>query len=552
MTKPPTRSPTSPARDTRCYPAGIIGIPGWLRSEQVAGFDRNRWLESSECAVAGQLALLTAFVAGICWLLLFVVARVARGATPLVVTWQAALWQQAQAGRSDPARGLIALLDPAHPGSRSAFFLMVLLAVGMCIGVALLLEPAAAGQDGQDGAVQTMFRGLRSLWSDVVLGDVSLVLAVSGVVSAAVGLAWAVMQRASRVAALWLGCIALAWVIARLTGPAIQTLGVVEFLGVLGQHSGALALVLGVFSTLCARSLSRRADTLLALSTTLAIALSASASLYFGARPSELATGLALALFGVGIIGFAYHAGSGTLARGGLAASTAAALVIVLGGGMAVFGPDYAGPVRPTPPPRLFQAQAWWDGEWTRLPERRIDLEDTPGEPLTLQWAGSAEDVVARLAPSGWIAPPSWTFRSALTWLEDAPDGAGLPVVPRLHRGLPPTLTLVRPDDGCPDRACVLVLRLWTSRAMLTGTNSLLRPVLVGTAVRQVLRRPLPLVTVSVAQPDVNGPRDAVGQALGLGRIALRPDAPPTPDWDGRVLIAPQPTGAISQGTGAL
>jgi hypothetical protein len=34
-------------------PAGIIGIPGGLRSEQVAGFDRNRRLQSSECASRG-------------------------------------------------------------------------------------------------------------------------------------------------------------------------------------------------------------------------------------------------------------------------------------------------------------------------------------------------------------------------------------------------------------------------------------------------------------------------------------------------------------------
>ncbi|MDQ2762794.1 MAG: hypothetical protein M3Y22_04705, partial [Pseudomonadota bacterium] len=34
------------------YPAGIIGTPGWLRSEQMTGFDRNRWLQSSECAGA--------------------------------------------------------------------------------------------------------------------------------------------------------------------------------------------------------------------------------------------------------------------------------------------------------------------------------------------------------------------------------------------------------------------------------------------------------------------------------------------------------------------
>ena len=50
LTKPPSSSPTSSARDTHRYPAGIIGMPGWLRSEQVAGFDRNRWLQSSECA----------------------------------------------------------------------------------------------------------------------------------------------------------------------------------------------------------------------------------------------------------------------------------------------------------------------------------------------------------------------------------------------------------------------------------------------------------------------------------------------------------------------
>ena len=50
LTTPSSRSPTAPARDTSCYPAGIIRMPGWLGSEQVAEFDRNRWLQSSECA----------------------------------------------------------------------------------------------------------------------------------------------------------------------------------------------------------------------------------------------------------------------------------------------------------------------------------------------------------------------------------------------------------------------------------------------------------------------------------------------------------------------
>jgi hypothetical protein len=29
-------------------------MPGWLRSEQVAGFERNQWLQSSECAMLPQ------------------------------------------------------------------------------------------------------------------------------------------------------------------------------------------------------------------------------------------------------------------------------------------------------------------------------------------------------------------------------------------------------------------------------------------------------------------------------------------------------------------
>jgi hypothetical protein len=35
-------------------------MPGWLRSEQMAGFDRNRWLQSSEYANTGANAKMIA------------------------------------------------------------------------------------------------------------------------------------------------------------------------------------------------------------------------------------------------------------------------------------------------------------------------------------------------------------------------------------------------------------------------------------------------------------------------------------------------------------
>jgi hypothetical protein len=43
----------NPSANPTATPAGIIGMPGWFASEQVAGFDRNRWLVSSEYALAG-------------------------------------------------------------------------------------------------------------------------------------------------------------------------------------------------------------------------------------------------------------------------------------------------------------------------------------------------------------------------------------------------------------------------------------------------------------------------------------------------------------------
>ena len=45
-----TAPPFTPLAVRSATPAGFVGITGWLPSEQVAGFNRNRWLFSSESA----------------------------------------------------------------------------------------------------------------------------------------------------------------------------------------------------------------------------------------------------------------------------------------------------------------------------------------------------------------------------------------------------------------------------------------------------------------------------------------------------------------------
>ncbi len=496
-------------------------------------------------AVAGRLAVLAVIVAVVCGLLLFLLARAIRLASPRLRIGQAWLWQRIQPRRSHRAHPFLALFDPDHPRSRTALFLVSLTFAGAWIGVAELVNTAVLGQDGPDAAIVTMFQGLRTSLGDTAMGDVALVLGSGLAVVSMLGLVWAVMHPFDRLSALWVGGLGLAALIAAAAAPGWAQLPVTEALGLLGQQSGPLTLLLGLFAAICAGSLSRRASVLLALLVALAVALGLLTGLYYGALLSTVWTGLACGLVGLGALGLACLIRRDPPVRGGQALGVTAVLIGFLGGGIATFGPDYAGPPLVPVPSVPYAMQAWWDGGWVRLPARRIDLEDAPGEPLTLQWAASPENLQKRLAPAGWRVPPAWTLRAALAWTEGNPGSDVLPVLPRLHRGMAPVLSLVKPDGSCLD--CMLVLRLWRSRATVSMYDGPPRSVLVGTVLRQTLRHPLPSVTLAVALPGANGPRDAVAQALGTGRIAARPGALATPDWDGAVLVAPDPATAAHQ-----
>lgn len=491
-------------------------------------------------AVAGRLAVFAAILALVCGAVLFALSRLLRLAGPHLRAVQGWAWRLVQARRPLAGLPVLALLDPDHPQSRTALLLLSLALAGAWIGAAELANAAVLGQDGPDAAILNLFQGLRTSLGDAAMGDLALILGSAVAIMAVLGLAWAAAHRHDRRAALWVAGLSLS--AAAVAAPGWPQPSVTGTLGLLGQQGGLLALLLGLFAVACAGSLSRRAGGLLALLVTLAVALGVLEALYFGALLSTVWAGLACGLIGLGAFGLVTLTQPSLAVRGGAALSLAAALVALLGGGIAAFGADYAGPPLVPPASVRYTVQAWWDGGWTRLPDRRIDLEDAPGEPLTLQWAASPESFQERLAPGGWRVPPTWTLRAALAWTEDIPGPEALPVLPRLHRGLPSVLTLVKPDGSCPE--CLLVLRLWRSRATVSTHDGPARPVLVGAVLRQMLRHPLPSVTLAVALPGANGPRDAVAQALGTGRVAARPGTPATPDWDGAVLVGPDPATA--------
>lgn len=541
----------TPARAVVPITAGIVGMPpaqfyvgnvlsaiAWAPAHVIPGALLGTAVTVLG-AVAGRLAVLAAILALVCGAVLFALSRLLRLAAPQMRAVQGWAWSLVQARRPLAGLPVLALLDPDHPQSRTALLLLSLALAGAWIGVAELVNGAVLGQGGPDRAILNLFQGLRTSLGDEAMGDLALILGSAVAIMAVLGVVWAAAHRHDGRAALWVAGLSLSATAAVMAAPGWPQPSVTGTLGLLGQQGGLLALFLGLFAVACAGSLSRRAGGLLALLVTLAVALGVLEALYFGALLSTVWAGLACGLIGLGAFGLAALTQPSLVVRGGAALSLAAMLVALLGGGIAAFGAGYAVPPLVPLASARYTEQAWWDGGWARLPDRRIDLEDAPGEPLTLQWAASPESFQERLAPGGWRVPPTWTLRAALAWTEGNPGPEALPVLPRLHKGLPPVLTLVKPDGSCPE--CRLVLRLWRSRATVSTHDGPARPVLVGAVLRQMLRHPLPSVTLAVALPGANGPRDAVAQTLGTGRIAARPGTPATPEWDGAVLVGPDP-----------
>jgi len=120
---------------------------------------------------------------------------------------------------------------------------------------------------------------------------------------------------------------------------------------------------------------------------------------------------------------------------------------------------------------------AWQAGGWQELPAWRIDMEGEPEQPLTVQWAGSIDDLARVLEKHGWQQPLPLNLKKFLGIFSMDTPLAQLPLLPRLHDGRAEDLLLVRIVEGRR-----LVLRLWPSD-VISGESS--SPLVVGTLEEQ-------------------------------------------------------------------
>lgn len=181
----------------------------------------------------------------------------------------------------------------------------------------------------------------------------------------------------------------------------------------------------------------------------------------------------------------------------------------------------------------------WLANGWRELPAWRIDMEGEWEQPLTIQWAGSSDELAQYLSTKGWQHPVSLNLKNFLRMLSPDTPIDKLPVLPRLHSGRVDRLRLVRKADGQR-----WVLRLWLTDVKIPANDT---PLFVGTIEVQNRRHMADLIIAARDTGEYDRPLVALEQVLN-GRLAVKLVSRTGNEiqadgeyrrmhWDGKVLL---------------
>jgi undecaprenyl-diphosphatase len=422
-------------------------------------------------AVSGRLALVLGGLLLIVFLAVMAVRWLVLIFLPLFAGRHAAFiaWCRRRPGRL--AQWVARTFDPAHPRSMGMMVsaLLLLVVVPAFLHVAGETAPEAPLALA-DQSLQNLFAGLRTAWVDhalvfvTMLGDGVVMVACTVVVTA-----YLLWQRAWGQAAGLLIAVGGTAIFVTLFKLVFQRVRPLELLAAGADsfsfpsgHAAINAVLIGVVAVLATHDRPRWVQSLVFSLTAGFVTLVAFSRVYLGAHwTSDAVAGL---LFGVAMAAvFAFVFGAEHNERIGRRWLTVlfGATIIVVGGGN-VFLNYRANLVRYAPHPSaiVLTESEWRGGGWRKLPARRIELAGGTEEPLVLQWAGSPSRLARELVADGWQMPPSWSAASATGFAYGRTLPAYLPVLPRLHKGRAPVLTLIR-SDAAPPEAERQVLRLW-------------------------------------------------------------------------------------------
>lgn len=500
-------------------------------------------------AAAKPLAILLIILAVTGWVVLHIVRWTLRHGVPLLIVGVEHLRNWADTRDAWLCRSLARLLDPLRPEARALALLIVLL-VGAAWLFFRILEDVVRGEPlvRADSAIYRALQDLRTAPGDAVmiaiteLGDTTVVVIVTVTV-----FGWLVWKRAWRTAVYWLVAIAGASALNTTIKVALHRARPGELLysgwsafSFPSGHSTINMVLYGFLAFLVVRDGRSAWRLAVALGATTLIFLIAFSRLYLGAHwLSDVLGGLAFGSAWLASLGLSYlrRQPERIEPRGLLAFGCT---TLVLAGAFNIYrhhSTDSGRYAVESKVPTMTAAE-WWTSGWQQLPKRRIDLTGEEEEPLTFQWAGSLQSLQDALLTKGWQTSTVWEPSTTLAWLTGSASPSNLPVVPSLAGGRFPSLTLVRPTSAAMSAGSRLVLRVWAVDLELTNGHK--SPVWIGSVVEERLYHPLELLTLVSTQPAVNAPRQALAEALEEGRIVPMMEGLPTPDWDGRTLLARQ------------
>jgi len=465
--------------------------------------------------VAGRLAILILIIVVLLWLTTWLVKHAVRLFQAHATDWlqRFTAWSR---GRRFIGPISASLLDPRENELRGLMTLAVLLLGSM---VLFSLSFSAAGRQlpsGLDQSLYHFFQELRIPWIDALmvftteLGDYQVTLPLSLVV-----FLWLIWRRNHSAAWHWLAALGFGmatnllfrWLLP-VASPDQATPGVIGY-SFPSSHATFSTLVFGFLAVLIARELPPARRWMVYLAAALLIVPIAFARLYLGIHwLTDTLAGLCLGLIWVAVLGIAYnrHPKAALHWRGLLAYS----VIALLATDLLHVSLDYREDLQRYQPQIALHVQTqdqWRAGGWRELPQQRLDFRGHRRQALTLQWAGTREQLTQRLQDAGWQPAPAMDVKGLLLWLSPQVELRELPVLPQLHNGREDELTLVRYGD---DPARRWLVRFWDVGARLRQDEV---PIWVGSISQQQREPRMRLFTFALDDPLTHVPADLLAPA---------------------------------------